>query len=87
MSTEGLSHHISSRYNTDLERLRSSVLEMGGVVERQLTSAIGGITEPDARVMVRVAQEELRVNQLERSIDEDCSRILATRAPTASAAE
>jgi phosphate transport system protein len=84
MSTEGLSHHISSRYNADLERLRSSVLEMGGLVERQLTQAIGGITEPDARVMVRVAQEELRINQLERSIDEDCSRILATRAPTAS---
>ena len=57
---------------------------MGGLVERQLTQAIGGITEPDARVMVRVAQEELRVNQLERSIDEDCSRILATRGPTAS---
>jgi phosphate transport system protein len=84
MSTEGLSHHISSRYNTDLERVRSSVLEMGGLVERQLAQAIGGITEPDARVMVRVAQEELRVNQLERSIDEDCSRILATRGPTAS---
>ena len=84
MSTEGLSHHISSRYNTDLERVLSSVLEMGGLVERQLTQAIGGITEPDARVMVRVAQEELRVNQLERSIDEDCSRILATRGPTAS---
>jgi phosphate transport system protein len=57
---------------------------MGGLVERQLTQAIGGITEPDARMMVRVAQEELRVNQLERSIDEDCSRILATRGPTAS---
>ena len=84
MSTEGLSHHISSRYNSDLERLRSSVLEMGELVERQLAQAIGGITEPDARVMVRVAQEELRVNQLERSIDEDCSRILATRGPTAS---
>lgn len=84
MSTEGLSHHISSRYNADLERLRSSVLEMGGLVERQLTQAVGGITEPDARVMVRVAQEELRVNQLERSIDEDCSVILATRSPTAS---
>ena len=84
MSTEGLSHHISSRYNEDLERVRSSVLEMGGLVERQLTQAIGAITEPDARVMMRVAQEELRVNQLERSIDEDCSRILATRGPTAS---
>src|SRR6204780_1840114 len=84
MSTERLSHHISSRYNEDLERLRSSVLEMGGLVERQLTQAIGGITEPDARVFVRVAQEELHINQLERSIDEDCSRILATRGPAAS---
>jgi phosphate transport system protein len=84
MSTEGLGHHISSRYNEDLERLRSSVLEMGGMVEQQLTQAIRGITEPDARLIVEVAQEELRVNQLERSIDEDCSRILATRAPTAS---
>jgi phosphate transport system protein len=84
VSTEGLSHHISSRYNEDLERLRSSVLEMGGLVERQLSQAVGGITEPDARVILRVAQEELRVNQLERSIDEDCSRILATRGPAAS---
>jgi phosphate transport system protein len=84
MSTEGLTHHISSRYNEDLERLRSSVMEMGGLVERQLTQAIGGITEPDSRVIVRVAQEELQVNQFERSIDEECSRILATRGPTAS---
>jgi phosphate transport system protein len=84
VSTEGLSHHISSRYNEDLERLRSSVLEMGGLVERQLSQAVGGITEPDAKVILRVAQEELRVNQLERSIDEDCSRILATRGPAAS---
>jgi phosphate transport system protein len=54
------------------------------MVEQQLTQAIRGITEPDARLIVEVAQEELRINQLERSIDEDCSRILATRAPTAS---
>jgi len=84
MSTEGLTNHISSRYNEDLERLRSSVMEMGALVERQLMQAIGGITEPDARVLIRVAQEELLVNQFERSIDEECSRILATRGPTAS---
>lgn len=84
MSTEGLTHHISSRYNEELERLRSSVLEMGGLVERQLAQAIGGMTEPDVRLIVRVAQEELHVNQLERLIDENCNRILATRSPTAS---
>jgi phosphate transport system protein len=84
MSTEGLTHHISSRYNEDLERLRSSVMEMGGLVERQLIQAIGGLTEPDVRVIMRVAEEELHINQLERTIDEDCSRILATRGPAAS---
>jgi phosphate transport system protein len=84
MSTEGLTHHISSRYNADIEHLRSMVMGMGGMVEQQLTQAIGGITEPDARVIVRVAQEELKINQLERSIDEECSRVLATRGPTAS---
>ncbi len=84
MSTDGLTHHISSRYNEELEKLRNSVLEMGGLVERQLSQAVGGITEPDLRLIVRVAQEELHVNQLERQIDEDCNRILATRSPTAS---
>jgi phosphate transport system protein len=84
MDTDDLGHHISSRFNEDLERVRTSVLEMGGLVERQLTQALVAIAEADSRAIVLVAQEELLVNQLERSIDEDCSRILATRSPAAS---
>jgi phosphate transport system protein len=84
MSVDGLTHHISSRYNADLQRLLSNVLGMGGLVERQLVQAVGGITEPNEDVITRVAQDEVQVNQLERDIDEDCSRILATRSPTAS---
>jgi phosphate transport system protein len=84
MSVDGLTHHISSRYNEDLQRLLSNVLGMGGLVERQLVQAVGGITEPDEDVITRVAQDEVQVNRLERDIDEDCSRILATRSPTAS---
>jgi phosphate transport system protein len=84
MSMDGLTHHISSRYNDELERLRRSVLGMGELVERQLTQAIGGISQPDEDVILKVAQDELHVNQLERDIDEDCNRILATRGPTAS---
>jgi phosphate transport system protein len=84
MSVDGITHHISSRYNEELQRLVRNVLGMGGLVERQLSVAIGGISEPDDEVIVRVARDEQRVNQLEREIDEDCSRILATRSPTAS---
>jgi phosphate transport system protein len=84
MDTEGLGHHISSRFNEDLERVRTSVLGMGGLVERQLTHALDGLNEADPRLIQLVTQEEIRVNQLERSIDEDCNRILATRTPAAS---
>jgi phosphate transport system protein len=83
MSTEGFSHHTSSRFNEDLERIRASVLEMGGLVERQLDEALGGIDSGDSRVIAAVAQQELRINQMERSIDEDCSAVLATRSPAA----
>ncbi len=51
MDTEQLSHHISSRFNEDLERIRASVLEMGGLVERQLAQALGGIVEADSSVI------------------------------------
>ncbi len=84
MDTEQLSHHISSRFNEDLERIRSSVLEMGGLVEQQLGQALSGIVDADSSVLALVAQTEISVNQLERTIDEDCGRILATRSPTAS---
>src|SRR6185437_558500 len=84
MSVDGLTHHISSRYNEELQHLLSDVLGMGALVERQLVQAMGGITEPDEAVITRVAQDEVQVNRMERQIDEECSRILATRSPTAS---
>ena len=83
MNTEGFTHHTSSRYNEDLERIRASVLTMGGLVEQQLRDALGGIDSGDSDVIAAVAQQELRINQMERSIDEDCSRVLATRSPAA----
>jgi phosphate transport system protein len=84
MDAEALSHHISSRFNEDLERIRGRVLEMGGMVERQLVQALNAITAASAANYAQVAQDERTVNQLERSIDEDCSKILATRSPAAS---
>ena len=36
METADLSHHILSRYNADLEGVRTGVLQMGGLVEQQL---------------------------------------------------
>jgi len=84
VETANLTHHISSRYNEDLERLRNSVLQMGGVVEQQLADAVKALVNGDSQLAEQAAHRDHVINALEVAIDEDCSRILATRSPTAS---
>ena len=84
METTDLSHHILSRFNADLEGVRSSVLKMGGLVEQQLHDGIDALVNGDSRLGEEVARLDHKVNAMEVAIDEDCSRILATRNPTAS---
>ena len=83
MDTADLSHHISRRFNEDLERLRTKVLTMGGFVEQQLQKAITALVDGDSSLGESVAMDDHKVNGMEVSIDEEASRILATRNPTA----
>lgn len=84
MEASDITDHISRRFNKDLEDLRNSVLSMGGLVEQQLSSAIAAIVSGDSELGLQVANDDYKVNKLEVNIDEECSRILATRSPAAS---
>ena len=84
MEVEDLGHHISRRFNEDLERVRNAVLTMGGLVEDQLDRGMRALAEGDSELGLQVADDDAKVNKMELSIDEECSRILATRAPAAS---
>jgi phosphate transport system protein len=83
METADLSHHISRRFNEDLERVRTRVLAMGGLVEDILGKSITALLEGDSSLGESLAADDLKVNNMEIAIDEECSRILATRGPTA----
>ncbi|HEX7080854.1 MAG TPA: phosphate signaling complex protein PhoU [Gammaproteobacteria bacterium] len=83
MEVEDLGHHISRRFNEDLERIRNAVLTMGGLVEDQLDRGMRALIEADSELGLRVAEDDAKVNRMEVGIDEECSRILATRAPAA----
>ena len=84
MRTSNLTDHISRRFNKDIEDLRNNVLTMGGLVEAQLSRAIAAIVSGDSELGLKVANDDYKVNNLEVGIDEECSRILATRSPAAS---
>lgn len=83
MKTADFAGHISRRFNQDIEDLRSKVLAMGGLVEAQLSQAIAAIVSGDSELGLQVAHDDYKVNKLEVEIDEECGRILATRAPAA----
>ena len=84
MEKAELGAHILSRYNEELERLRTDVLHMGGLAESQVQIALRSLSEGNAALASEVVRNEARVNQYEVDIDNECNRILATRAPTAS---
>jgi phosphate transport system protein len=56
---------------------------MGGFVEQQLAKSVAALVEGDSSLGESVARDDFKVNNMEVSIDEECSRILATRAPAA----
>jgi phosphate transport system protein len=79
-----LAHHISRRFDEDLEGLRSSVLAMGGLVEEQVAAAVNALVSGDSELGLKVAHDDHKVNDMEVAIDEECNRILARRSPAAS---
>ena len=77
------SDHISRQFDTELEAIRANVLQMGGLVENQIKSAVESLINGDVALMTRVIEDDHRVNAMEVKIDENCSQVIARRQPTA----
>ncbi|HHK2614651.1 TPA: phosphate signaling complex protein PhoU [Pseudomonas aeruginosa] len=80
INKDSLTHHISQQFNAELEDVRSHLLAMGGLVEKQVNDAVNALID----VAQQVREIDDQINQMERNIDEECVRILARRQPAAS---
>lgn len=84
MKQEDYTQHISKQFNSDLEEVRSHILTMGGMVEKQVVDSVQALVEADSALASEVISNEKNVNGMERRIDEECTRIIALRQPAAS---
>jgi phosphate transport system protein len=75
--------HISAKFSAELESVRNDLMTMGGLVESQIERAIDATLEGDSSLAEEAIDLDLDVNALERSIDEQCTRILVLRQPAA----
>jgi phosphate transport system protein len=83
MKKPEIGHHISQRYNEELEDVRNKVLTMGGLVEKQLADAVQALATMDSALAEIVITSDYKINRLEVEIDDECIHILARRQPAA----
>ncbi len=78
-----MSDHIAKQFDADLENIRNRVLQMGGLVEQQIVTAMDGLTSGDMLLIEQTITNDERVNRHEVELDEACAQIIAKRQPTA----
>ena len=75
--------HLSTQFDAELSGVSTRVLEMGGLVESQVSRAITALVSIEPELAAQVLRDEERVNRMEIEIDRDLSGIIARRQPTA----
>jgi phosphate transport system protein len=78
-----MNEHTHKQFDTEMEAIRSGVLAMGGLVESQLRRAIALLEADDHEAIIQVKTDEKQINQMQVSLDQMCSQIIARRQPTA----
>ena len=78
-----MSDHTSKQFDSELEAVRSSVLQMGGLVEEQINRAIEALSSGNMVLIDTITATDKQVNRMEVELDEQCSHIIARRQPTA----
>lgn len=83
MDNLNIGRHISGQFNEDLENVINHVMHMGGLVEKQLGDSLKAVYENDRELAQKVLSSDYKINNLEVSIDDECTRIIAKRQPAA----
>ncbi|MFQ5665442.1 MAG: phosphate signaling complex protein PhoU [Candidatus Binatia bacterium] len=75
--------HTDRHYEEQLKSLHHGILEMGGLVEKQIVNAIAALVRRDSELARDTIGRDHTVNRMDVEIDELCIRLLALHQPAA----
>lgn len=75
--------HVTRAFDEELNRLRTYVLEMGGLVESQILAATNAYHTGEIDVVAEIVATDKKVNNFEQIIDDQCIQVIAKRQPAA----
>jgi phosphate transport system protein len=78
-----MTDHTLKQFDAELERIRTMLLRMGGLVESMLQDSIDSLSTGDMNLVDRVKTREHEVNNLEMEIDENVTAAVVKNQPTA----
>src|SRR6187455_1332439 len=70
-------------FEEDLGQLKARLLEMGGLAEDRLRSAVRGLVDRDLAQLDKVLSGDGALNQLHIEVDDRCFKLLALQQPMA----
>jgi phosphate transport system protein len=78
-----MSDHIVAAYDDELTGIAGSIAEMGGLAERMLVDAVTALVRVDTQLAQSVITADLRLDALQRRVEEDAISLIARRQPMA----
>src|SRR4030095_13946936 len=78
-----MAEHTLKRFDEELERLSSTISEMGGLAETQLAQSLVALRQGDRGCAERVIVAAARVDALDEAVQEQTVKLLALRQPMA----
>ena len=70
-------------FETELDRLKESLVQMAGLAERQVALAVQSLLERDVELARRVKASDVEIDQLEMAVDNQAISLLALQQPMA----
>ncbi|MEQ8281412.1 MAG: phosphate signaling complex protein PhoU [Parvibaculum sp.] len=78
-----MTQHIVKSFQEELDALSTSIAQMGGLTEAQLSASIEAVVRRDAQLAERTIREDQRIDALEAEIESHAIRMIALRQPMA----
>ena len=75
---------MRSRFDKELDLLNEELTDMGSIVESSIEAAVTALIEQDAELARRIVENDKEVDDIEKSIERRCLKLLLQQQPVAS---
>ena len=75
--------HTVKAFDDDLDQLRATISEMGGLAEDAIRESMRALVQRDSEAAIRVVENDKKIDALEMEVERSAVQLIALRAPMA----